>query len=97
MSIRQEKNLCFEPRVLDQVQEAAMKDKSEYRYKKNCLLYIRPRSVCKSDDLIKNYLSSFNNSNFLFRFPKLSGTGIYITSDNNPENKPTKYRKQIFF
>jgi hypothetical protein len=30
-------------------------------------------------------------SKLLFRFPMLRGTGIYITSDNNPESKPTKY------
>ncbi len=45
MSIRQEKNLCFEPRVLERVQEAAMKDKSEYRYKKIAYCILDPQRI----------------------------------------------------
>jgi hypothetical protein len=101
LSIRQEKTLCFEPRVLDRDQEAAIEGKSDFKYKKLLVVYLtlqlrKIRKLVKklfhtafrNSKLLQNFFKT--SSKLLFRFPMLRGTGIYITSDNNPESEPTK-------
>jgi hypothetical protein len=53
LSIRQEKTLCFAPSVLDRDHEAAIEDKSDFKYKKLFVVYLTLQ-LQKSEDSVKN-------------------------------------------